>query len=75
MVKLVSLSNDVYDLLKSMKKENESFSQLLRRRITLRKKVSLLDLAGSIKDGSFDKAMVAVLSKRNVRSKEILRFD
>lgn len=74
MVKLVSLSNEVYEKLKNMKKENESFSHLLMRTIT-REKRSLLDLAGAIKDDSFDKAMDLVLSKRKARSKEILRFD
>ena len=75
MVKLVSLSNDIYNKLKSMKKKDESFSQLLRRTIIRKEKMSLLDLAGAIKDESFDKAMEFVLSKRKIKSKEILRFD
>jgi len=44
-------------------------------RISTREKRSLLDLAGAIKDDSFDKAMDLVLSKRKIRSKEILRFE
>ncbi|MEK6952259.1 MAG: antitoxin VapB family protein [Nanoarchaeota archaeon] len=74
MVKLISLSNDVYEKLKSMKRNNESFSQLLRR-TTMKEKNSLLDFAGAINDTSFDKAMEIVLSKRKNRSKMVLRFD
>ena len=57
-----------------MKRNNESFSQLLRR-TTMKEKNSLLDFAGAINDTSFDKAMEIVLSKRKNRSKMVLRFD
>ena len=75
MVKLVSLSNDVYSALRSIKKENESFSQLIRRKMNLKEKRSLLDYAGLIQDETFDKAMKTVLSKRSIKYKRVLRFD
>jgi len=71
MVKLIFLSDEVYNVLRSMKKYNESFSQLIKRKIKNEEKGSVLDLAGSIKDKSFDDAMKLVLSKREINRQKL----
>lgn len=50
MVKVISLSDDAYGSLKSMKKEGESFSDVVRRVAEKEKGRSFLSLAGTWKD-------------------------
>jgi predicted CopG family antitoxin len=52
--KNISIMDDVYDLLKSMKRSEESFSEEIRRLI--KPKGSILDLAGSWSDMSDEEA-------------------
>lgn len=49
MVKIISLADDAYEELKTMKKEGESFSNVVRRVVKKEKGKSFLDLAGSWK--------------------------
>ncbi len=46
MTKVISLSDSAYEGLKSLKKGNESFSEVVNRITTYTKRNSLLDLAG-----------------------------
>lgn len=50
MVKVISLADDAYEELKTMKKEGESFSEVVRRIVERGKGKSFLSLAGSWKD-------------------------
>ena len=46
MTKVISLSDEAYENLKSLKGENDSFSKVVNRLTASTKKKSLLDLAG-----------------------------
>lgn len=46
MTKVISLSDNAYENLKSLKNGSESFSDVVKRLTTSAKKESLLDLAG-----------------------------
>ena len=46
MTKAISLSDEAYESLKSLKKGSESFSEIVLRLASSAKKKSLLDLAG-----------------------------
>ena len=50
MVKVISLADDAYNELKTLKKEGESFSDVVRRVVEKDKGKTFLDLAGSWKD-------------------------
>lgn len=45
LTKTITIMEDVYELLKSMKTKNESFSDVIRKELS--KKKSIMDLAGS----------------------------
>jgi len=47
--KTISIREDVYDLLKNMKKENESFSDVIGR-LTNRRKTDIGEYFGALKD-------------------------
>lgn len=50
MVRVISLADDAYDDLKELKKEGESFSDVVRRVVEKEIGKSFLDLAGKWKD-------------------------
>ncbi|TFG18811.1 MAG: antitoxin [Promethearchaeota archaeon] len=50
--KTVSLSEEAYEKLRRVKKEGESFSQVIIRLIKRDENVSVLDFAGSFSEGS-----------------------
>ena len=50
MVKVVSLSNKAYEDLKSLKKEKDSFSDIVLKLVNKEKKDSLMEFAGVWKD-------------------------
>lgn len=64
MTKIVSLADDAYDYLKSLKNEDESFSEVVRRLAPKKDPRGLLKLAGCLKDESFYKAMDEILKER-----------
>ena len=53
MVKVISLSESAYAEMKAMKREGESFSDVVHR-ITRKEGKSLLDFAGALKESSTD---------------------
>ncbi len=66
MAKVISISDDVYEMLKSMKKENESFSDVIRRLI---RRSSLQELSGSLSRETAE----AILSARTELNEKIRR--
>ncbi|MFH0876382.1 MAG: antitoxin VapB family protein [archaeon] len=50
MTKVISLSDDAYDMLKKLKEENESFSDVVRRITNEPAKKKLMSFAGMWKD-------------------------
>ena len=50
MVKIISLADDAYESLKTMKKGGESFSDVVRRVVEKEKGKTFLDLAGAWKE-------------------------
>ena len=50
MVKVISLSNEAYEKLKSRKTENKSFSDVVVELVENKKKGSIMDLFGALKD-------------------------
>ncbi|MFH1400528.1 MAG: antitoxin VapB family protein [Nanoarchaeota archaeon] len=50
MTRVISLSDDAYDILKDLKRKDESFSQVVRRLTADEKKKSLMDVFGIAKD-------------------------
>ena len=73
MVKVISLSNTAYETLKSLKKKNDSFSDVVLNLIKKEKKASLLDFAGIWKDATeMDKIFENILHERhNSRDRKI----
>lgn len=66
MTKVISLSDDAYDDLKALKKENESFSKVVRRITSEEKRKNLLKLAGAWKDSpEMDKIMKEIIEERH----------
>ena len=50
MVKVISLSNKAYGTLKSLKREKESFSDVVLKLVNKEKKISLIQFAGIWKE-------------------------
>ena len=73
MVKVISLSNTAYETLKSLKKKNDSFSDVVLNLIKKEKKASLLDFVGIWKDATeMDKIFENILHERhNSRDRKI----
>ena len=65
MTKCITLSDDAYNNLKSLKKNNESFSEIVKRLASVEKREGLLNLAGVWK-GNPDavKAMKSIYKDR-----------
>lgn len=73
MTKVISLSDEAYGSLKKLKKEDESFSEVVMELANERKKRSLLKLAGVWKDDpDIEKAFKQVLADRkNFRMRDV----
>ena len=50
MTKVISISDDVYSSLKTIKKQQESFSMIIRKLVRKEKEKGLISLAGAWKD-------------------------
>ncbi len=75
MTKVISISDEAYDYLKSIKDEKESFSKIIKKLVPKSDKRDILKLAGSLKDESFIKAMNNITkSRENIRFRTA-RFD
>ncbi len=70
MTKVISIADDAYDYLKSLKSEKESFSKIIKRLVPKRKKSDLLKLAGSLKDKKFENTM-----KKIIKNRSKIKFD
>ncbi|MBU0756729.1 MAG: antitoxin VapB family protein [Nanoarchaeota archaeon] len=72
MTKVISLSDDAYELLKSLKEEGESFSDVVRKTI---KKNSLADCGGLLKEDSkeWGKISKELLEERRKSKPRVLK--
>jgi len=71
MAKVISISDDVYNLLKSLKRENESFSEVIRR---LTKKATISNFSGVLsKEAADEMEKVIEDLNRKIRN-EMERF-
>lgn len=52
MTKVISISEDAYEGLKDLKKNEESFSEVIRKLVMKEKRKGLLDLSGSWKENN-----------------------
>lgn len=75
MTKIVSLADDAYDYLKSLKSEDESFSEVVRRLAPKKDVKKLLKLAGALKDESFEKGVKEMLKLRKTRKFKMAKFS
>ena len=50
MTKIISLSDDAYEMLSNLKEEGESFSEVVRKLAKDRKKYDFMDFAGVLKE-------------------------
>ena len=72
MTKVISLSNKAYQTLKDSKKPGESFSDVVLRVVSEKKKKSLLEFAGTWKGDDIDEVFSQVLKDREQsKSREI----
>lgn len=58
--KTLTISEDAYYMLANLKKEGESFTELIKRITTPLRKKKLSEFAGAIKDERFEKAVLSV---------------
>ena len=56
-IKTISIREDVYETIKSMKREDESISDAVERRITKKKEADLEDFFGVLKDSEVLKGL------------------
>ena len=71
MVKVISLSNDAHEKLKNRKAHGKSFSDVVIELTEKKKKTSIMDFFGVLKD---DKDAIASLEKAYKDRKNILKF-
>ena len=64
MVKVISLANDAYAELKVLKKEDDSFSDVVRRLVKKEKKADIMDFFGIWSDDEADFFMKTVKEGR-----------
>ena len=69
MAKVISISDDVYDLLKSLKREGESFSDVIKR---LAKKSTISNFSGVLSKDSAEE-IEKVIKNLNEMMKERMR--
>jgi len=70
MAKVISISDDVYDLLKSLKREGESFSDVIKR---LAKRSSISNFSGTLSKNSAEE-VEKVIESLNEKMKEGMRY-
>ncbi len=58
--KTLTISEEAYDMLAELKKEGESFTELIKRITAPMRKKKLSEFAGAIKDEQFAKAALEV---------------
>lgn len=58
--KTLTISEEAYEMLKELKKESESFTELIKRITAPLRKRKLSEFAGAIKDEKFRKAVLEV---------------
>ena len=66
MTKVISISDDVYDMLKSLKRDNESFSEVIRRLI---RRSSIKEFSGALSRETAE----TIISAREKLNEEIRR--
>ncbi|MFH1053918.1 MAG: antitoxin VapB family protein [Candidatus Woesearchaeota archaeon] len=76
MTKIISIADDAYEYLSSLKEEKESFSKVIRRLKPKSDQRDLLKLAGVLKDNDpYVKAMEGIIKSRSkIKSREV-KFD
>lgn len=65
MTKVISIADDVYDYLKSLKSEGKSFSKIIRNLVPKRENANLLKLAGALKDKKFKLEVEKIVKDRS----------
>lgn len=77
MTKIVSLADDAYEYLKSLKNENESFSEVVRRLSPKKDARELLKFAGILKNDKtgFEKGVREMINLRKTRKFKIAKFE
>lgn len=58
--KTLTISEEAYEMLADLKKEGESFTELIKRIAAPLRKRKLSEFAGAIKDEQFEKAVLEV---------------
>ena len=74
-VKKVALSDDVYKLLKSEKKEGESLDDVILRLVSEPRQKEILSLAGTWKGSEEETKRILDLIYKNRRAERTSRFD
>ena len=69
MARVISISDEVYDLLKSLKREGESFSEVIKR---LARKSSISNFSGVLSKDSAEK-IEKIINNLNEKTKERMR--
>ena len=67
--KTISIREDVYETLKSMKREDESISDAVERLITKKKETDLADFFGVLKDSEVLKGLEEDMNKIRAASR------
>ncbi|MFH1316234.1 MAG: antitoxin VapB family protein [Candidatus Woesearchaeota archaeon] len=76
MTKIISIADDAYEYLSSLKEEKESFSKVIRRLKPKSDQRDLLKLAGVLKDDDpYVKAMEGIIKSRENIKFKTPRFD
>ncbi len=69
--KTITISDEAYDMLANLKKEGESFTELILRITAPLKKRKLSEFAGMIKDEKFKKAALEIRHSNSTRLKKV----
>lgn len=64
MTKVISISDDAYTALKSIKSDDESFTKIILKLTKRHKNEGLLELAGALEDESFADEVVKIYNDR-----------
>lgn len=75
MTKVISLSEKAYETLKGMKKQGESFSDVVLRVANKEKKRSIMEFAGCWKGNDIDEVFAIVLKDREQAKSREINFD
>ena len=69
--KTLTISEEAYDMLAELKKEGESFTDLIKRITAPLRKKKLSEFAGMIKDEEFAKAALEIRHLKSTRLNEV----